>query len=161
VLATYVGATAQVKPVNGKNPLVQQAQQLQLPMPYENEDYEGDEYEDEDEWDTSDWDDEELPEPMSEDEQFNGAYGDPRDYSKVKPPKRRKRLPPMPKSPRPKKVKDPDAWEPPFEVLADGTVTGPKLGEVGSELPPGFDENSVPKGSFEGVTQIFMPPGSR
>jgi hypothetical protein len=141
--------------VNGKNPLVQQAMKLVLPMPGDEDD---EEYED-GEWDTSEWEDEELPEPMSEDEQVNGAYSaPPRDYSEVanRKPARKRRMPPLPRTPKP--YRDPDAWEPPFEVLPDGSVTGPKLGDGDpTRLPEGFDPE---RGSFEGVMGIFRPPGS-
>jgi hypothetical protein len=124
-------------------------------MPYEDdvEDY-GD-YDDEDEWDTSEWEDEEMPEPRSEDEQFNGVNRPPPDPDAPPPRKRKRRHPPMPKVPRPDEA---DVWVPPFEVLPDGTVTGPTAGDGdASRLPEGFDP---PRGSFEGVTGIFRPPAS-
>ena len=133
---------------------------INLPMPGEEGAYE-DDYEeyDEGEWDTSEWEDE-LPEPASEDEQVNGAFPPPRREDQAgQPPRHRRRMPPMPRVPRPKKA-DPDAWEPPFTVQEDGTVTGVTLGEPSDELPPGFDAASVPKGSFEGVLGIFRAPGS-
>jgi len=126
---------------------------------YEDGDYE-EEYED-GEWDTADWKDEELPDPMSEDEQLAGVNAAPPrpDQDGQPRPKRRRRRPPMPRTPKPEH--DPDAWEPPFEVLPDGTVVGPKLGDADpTRLPPGFDESNVMKGSFEGVTRMFIPPGS-
>lgn len=111
--------------------------------------------EDEEEWDTSEWE-EELPEPMSEDEQFNGVNAPPPAARKS-----RRRRPPMPRTPNSaqEQVLDPDSWIPPFEVLPDGTVTGPKLGDGDIErLPDGYDP---PKGTFEGVLGMFRPPGSR
>lgn len=153
MLAAFIGSTAQVKPVNGRNPLVQAAARISLPMPYEDEfisDYDDEDYEMSE--------DMELREPLSEDEQFNGVNQPPRDYSHVKPPRRRRRLPPMPRTPDIDQ-QDQDEWVPPFEVLPDGTVTGPKVGDADpTRLPEGFDP---PKGSFEGVAQIFTPPGSR
>jgi hypothetical protein len=119
----------------------------------------GQEYEDDDGWDTAEWEDEELPNPMSEDEQVNGAFPPPpRDYSEVanRKPRRRHRRPPMPRTPNPEH--DPNAWVAPFEVLEDGTVVGPTLGDGDpTRLPDGFEPE---KGSFEGVVRMFVPPGS-
>lgn len=131
------------------------AQSIHLPMPYEDDFEDYDDYDDEDEWDTSEWEDGEMPEPRSEDEQFNGVNRPPPDPDKGPPRKRKRRHPPMPRVPKPPEA---DVWEPPFEVLPDGTVTGPTVGDGDTErLPAGFDP---PRGSFEGVTSIFRPPGS-
>lgn len=153
-----------MKPVNGKNPLVVKAAQIHLPMPYEDDPEEyGDEDWDDDEngegWDTSAWEDSEMPEPRSEDEQYQGVNRPPPPVEQsgqpARKPKRRRRQPPMPRVPKPPEV---DVWEPPFEVLPDGTVTGPTVGDGDTErLPAGFDPAP---GTFEGVTSIFRPPGS-
>lgn len=137
------------------------AAQIHLPMPYEDDGDEEDwdeELEDEDGWDTSEWEDQELPDPKSEDEQYQGVNRPPPAADEPgQPPRRKKRRrhPPMPRVPKPAEA---DVWEPPFEVLPDGTVTGPTIGDGdATRLPEGFDP---PRGSFEGVTSIFRPPGS-
>jgi hypothetical protein len=130
-------------------------------MPYEDDP--DDDYEDEDdEWE-DDEEDQELPEPMSEDEQVNGSFPAPR----TKPPKRRRRMPPMPEAPVPRKRKKGDVWHPPFEVRPDGTVVGVKVGEGLDKMPVQILEDGtrqefdVEKGTMEGVAGIFRPPGSR
>lgn len=142
-----------MKPVNGRNPLVQSASQIRLPMPYEDDD------EDDWEWEDEDVDERELPaarEAQSEDERMNGVNTEPLDYSRLKRPTRKRRMPPMPGVRKPKHTDD---WTPPFEVGPDGTVTGPKLGDGDPDrLPEGFDP---PPGSAEGVLSIFRPPGNR
>lgn len=169
MLAAYVGAGAPVKPVNGKNPLVLSANNIYLQMPGEIED------EDDGDWDDDeDWEEDELDEPdsvgigqrepLSEDEQFNGVNEPPpsgyEQPSKVK----RRRRPPMPRVPEPDRA---EAWHPPFEVLPDGTVTGPKLAAngapPGSELPMAIAADGTeapfdpPKGSMEMSSMIFRP----
>lgn len=158
MLAAFIGAGAQVKPVNGRNPLVLSAERIHLPLPFEQPD--DDEYDDEDAWEELDEMEgaEMLREPQSEDERVAGVNQRPPDPDRQR--QKRRRMPPMPKVPRPKHK--PAEWVPPFEVLPDGTVTGPKCSRdgdpPGTELPPGFDP---PKGSMEGVTMMFAPPGSR
>lgn len=151
-----------MKPVNGRNPLVLQAQQIHLPMPYE--DLDADEDDDEDEWEEEPDDVDSVGvgerEPQSEDEQFNGVNRPPpSDAYPDRPRRRRRRRPPMPDVPVPPEGQ---LWEPPFEVLPDGTVTGPKISNEGdppgTELPEG---HNPPKGSFEGAAMLFQPPGSR
>lgn len=146
MLAAFIGAAAQVKPENGRNPLVVRAQGIRITMP--GDELETYDYEDDGE------EDEPLPEPRSEDEQLAGVNVAP--PGEAAPRRRRRRRPPMPRVPVP--ADGPEPWTPPFEVLSDGTVTGPKLGDADpTRLPEGFDP---PRGSFEGVTSIFRPPGA-
>lgn len=116
-------------------------------------------------------------EPMSEDEAMNGVNSRPPSGYEDEPrlaakPKRRRRMPPMPSVPRGDYDEDmPGVWHPPFEVLPDGTVTGPTL--VSDGAPPGPDPGDMilpdgtrvpfdpPKGSMEGAAGMFRPPGSR
>jgi hypothetical protein len=140
-----------VEPVNGKNPLVQQAHSIHLPMPGE-EPGEDDGYEDDDEWEElPEMDSEPLRDPLSEDEQFEGVNRPPPDLEKAR---KRHRRPPMPKVPKPREA---PVFIPPFEVLPDGSVTGPKIGDGSDVLPPGFDP---PKGSAEAAAQVLYgrPP---
>lgn len=147
-----------VEPVKGKNPLVQSAQRIRLPLPGEIEDDE-DEYEDTDEYEEEDEDGEEWPdvdseplrEPQSEDEQFNGVNrrvhsgdqeGQPHKPARRK--KKRKLVVPQPD--------EADVFVPPFEVLEDGTVVGPRVGEELDVMPEGFDP---PKGSAEAAAQLI------
>lgn len=140
--------------MNGRNPLVVSAGKIRLPMPYEDQIGSDYEYEDDEDWD-EDMDDA-MPEPLSEDERVNGVNRPVRDYSHVRPPRRKRRMPPMPSTPDPERE---PRWKPPFEVLPDGTVTGPSLSRDGDppieELPEGFDP---PKGSMAAVASIFAPP---
>jgi hypothetical protein len=152
---------------SGKNPLVTSAQQLRLPMPGEITDDEG-----EDEWeydedgdsegegweDVPDVDSVPLGEPRSEDEQFEGVNRPPplSGYEEAGPKKRRRRRPAVPKVPSPE-LGEGEVFEPPFKVLPDGTVVGPKVGEGLDEMPEGFDP---PRGSAEAAAQIIYgrPP---
>ncbi len=139
-----------MEPVNGRNPLVTQAQAIRLPMPGEIETEVEEDYEEE-EW--ADVDSAPLGEAQSEDEQFAGVNRKPpAGYDEGKPKKRRH--PPMPKTPKPPEG---GVFDPPFEVLPDGTVTGPKIGEGLDIMPKGFDP---PKGSAEAAMQIIYgkPP---
>ncbi len=140
---------------NGKNPLVQSAQVLRLPMPgeIEDEDDEDDEYEDE--WEERpDVDSEPLRMPQSEDEQFNGVNRRVAGEQDGQPRKKKRRRPPMPKVPKPEEG---EVFDPPFTVLPDGTVVGPRVGEGLDELPEGFDP---PRGSAEASVQLLYgrPP---
>jgi len=98
--------------------------------------------------------DEPAREPLSEDEQFNGVNRTPPDPEKLERLHKKRKRPPMPKVPDPDRV---PVFEPPFEVLPDGTVTGPKLGDGSTVLPTGFDP---PRGSAEGLAQMIYakPP---
>jgi hypothetical protein len=154
-----------VEPVNNKNPLVTAAQEIQLPMPGEVFDDEPGEWEEEyDEYDEGDgeWEyEEELPdvdsvpfgEPRSEDEQFAGVNRPPPD---LETPKKRRRRPAMPRVPKPE-LEEGEVFDPPFEVLPDGTVVGPKVGEGLDKIPEGFDP---PRGSAEAAAQLIYgkPP---
>jgi hypothetical protein len=141
-----VGAGAIVEPVHGKNPLVQSAQEIHLPLPGEIAD---DEDREEDYDDMPDVDSAPLGDPQSEDEQFAGVNRPPPDLEKLK-----RRRPRMPRVPRPPEG---EVFVPPFQVLEDGTVTGPKVGEGLDELPEGFDP---PRGSAESAMQLIYgrPP---
>jgi hypothetical protein len=135
-----------VEPKNGRNPLVVQAEKIRLPMPGETDDEDEYEYEDE-EWEEVD----ELREPQSEDEKVNGVNMSP-DSGKP----RRRRRPPMPSVPQPDEG---EVFVPPFEVLPDGTVTGPTIGDASDVLPPGFDP---PRGSAEALLQtVYAKPPQR
>jgi len=135
-----------VEPVNGRNPLVQHAERIRLPMPGDELDEDEYDYEDGEEYD----DDEPLRQPMSEDEKLEGVNAAPPDPGKP----RKRRRPPMPKVPKPDEG---EVFVPPFTVLEDGTVTGPTLGEPSDELPPGFNP---PRGSAEAALQMVYarPP---
>jgi hypothetical protein len=143
-----------VEPVNGQNPLVQHANSIRLPMPGEEFDEDDEDY-DEDGEEYGDVDDAPVSQrdPLSEDEQFNGVNLPPPDPDK---PRRKRRRPPMPSVPTPPEGK---VFVPPFDVLPDGTVTGPKVGDASDELPPGFDP---PRGSAEAMVQmVYAKPPQR
>lgn len=121
-----------VKPVNGMNPLVQQASRIKLGMPGDrDEDYE---------WQDQEWE-EEPPEAMSTDE----AEAAPR----------RRRRPPMPAVPKAEHGPD---WAPPWPVDADGNAVGVELAHdgdaPGTDVPAGFDP---PKGTAEAAARMMMP----
>lgn len=149
-------------------------------------------YDEEGDWDDAYYDDEELPDvdaedlylpdPRSEDEQFNGVnMRPPSGYSyQPEPPedrvprshpprpgggRRGRRLPPMPRVPRSQR-QDGDVWVPPFDVLPDGTVVGVPLSQDGAPPIAELPEMIMPdgtrtvmdpgKGSMEGVSQIIL-----
>lgn len=168
--------------------------EISLPMPGQEDDDDDDYDEDgeDGEWDDGYYDEPpdadgvplELPEPMSEDEQFNGVNmppvsgyqpdipsGDPDHQPRAprsggqRPRRKRQRMPPMPDVPRARKRKAGETWHPPFEVAPDGTVLGVPVSKDGSppieELPEVIMEDGTRtvldpgKGSLEGVSQIF------
>jgi hypothetical protein len=123
-----------VKPVNGQNPVVQQAAKIRLGMP-------GDEELDEEqegEW----WEEDPGDEPLSADE----AEAAPR---------QRRRRPRMPAVPRP--ARD-GAWKPPWPVDEDGNAVGVPMAAEGSppgeEAPEGFDP---PRGTTELALKMMTP----
>jgi hypothetical protein len=165
-----------VEPVTGKNgkkqnPLAVAAQSIHLPWPGEEiaDEFEApgewEEY-DEDEDKDGEWEyEEDLPdvdsvpfgEPRSEDEQFAGVNRPPpRTEQDGQPRKKRRRRPPMPKVPNPE-LAEGEVFDPPFTVLKDGTVVGPRVGEGLDVMPKGFDP---PRGSAEAAVQLIYakPP---